>query len=182
MCLASSGCLSSTAKHNYYQFCSFCILFIRSRLHVLKHILLVSVAKYLTWHDPCQLCKLGWILQSLQSWQPNSLLAVITAELVENILRPIFLANKSIFGRTLPSLQTWQDPASLQTWHDPCRKHDRILIQMSRMWYNIIRYSIYEFNQSLELSLLPYVEMYRSSTYFFCAPQLTTRTILVGSW
>ena len=40
----------------------------------------------------------------------------------------------------------------------------------------------YEFNQSLELSLLPYVEIYHSSTYFFCAPQLTTRTILVGSW
>jgi hypothetical protein len=40
----------------------------------------------------------------------------------------------------------------------------------------------YEINPSLELSLLPYVEMYRSSTYFFCAPQLTTRTVLVGSW
>jgi hypothetical protein len=38
------------------------------------------------------------------------------------------------------------------------------------------------FYWSLELSLLPYVEMYRSSMYFFCAPQLTTRTVLVGSW
>ncbi len=40
----------------------------------------------------------------------------------------------------------------------------------------------YEFYWSLELSLLPYVEMYRSSTYFFCAPKLTIWTVLVGSW
>ncbi len=41
----------------------------------------------------------------------------------------------------------------------------------------------YEINPSLELSLLPYVEMYRGSTYFFFASQLTTpssRLILVG--
>ena len=35
---------------------------------------------------------------------------------------------------------------------------------------------------SLEMSLLPYVEKYRSSTYFFCASQLTTGAVLVGSW
>ena len=39
----------------------------------------------------------------------------------------------------------------------------------------------YEFKPSLELSLLPYVEKYRSSTYFLCAPQLMTGNVLVGS-
>ena len=41
--------------------------------------------------------------------------------------------------------------------------------------------ALYEINPSLELSLLPYVEMYRGSTYFF-ASQLMTQTVLVGSW
>ncbi len=46
----------------------------------------------------------------------------------------------------------------------------------------IVLYHRYKFNRSLELSLRPSVEMYRSSTYFFCAPQLRTPTVLVGSW
>ncbi len=40
----------------------------------------------------------------------------------------------------------------------------------------------YEIKPSLEMSLLPYVEKYCSSTYFFCASQLTTGAVLVGSW
>jgi hypothetical protein len=40
----------------------------------------------------------------------------------------------------------------------------------------------YEFKLSLEFSLLTYVEKYLSSTYFFCASQLTTGAVLAGSW
>ncbi len=39
----------------------------------------------------------------------------------------------------------------------------------------------YKFKLSLKMPLLPYVENYRSST-FFCAPQLITGAVLVGSW
>jgi len=53
---------------------------------------------------------------------------------------------------------------------------------VNHIYVCMIRCFTYKFNRSLELSLLPYVEMYRSSTYFFCAPQLTTPTVLVGSW
>ncbi len=40
----------------------------------------------------------------------------------------------------------------------------------------------YKIKPSLEMSLLPYVEKYRGSTYVFCASQLMTGAVLVGSW
>ncbi len=52
-----------------------------------------------------------------------------------------------------------------------------IVFGVSYIWY-----LLYEIKPSLEMSLLPYVENYRSSTYFFCASQLTTGAVLVGSW
>jgi hypothetical protein len=41
---------------------------------------------------------------------------------------------------------------------------------------------VYEFKLSLELSLAPYVQVYRTSTVLFFVAQLTIWAILVGSW
>jgi hypothetical protein len=62
---------------------------------------------------------------------------------------------------------------------------------MFAMWFSLflcakllltIPSYVYKIKPSLEMSLLPYVEKYRGSTYFFCASQLTTGAVLVGSW